>query len=103
MKLSKPPSLLTSDGRKAWSFAALMGASFVFTAMASWAIWHVRSDASKTFYLGLAAHAQLFAVIAVFGAQFVKRTIKAGKDGIEISDNSEAIQSGDAVTVEKVG
>jgi len=101
IKWPKLPSLLTSDGRKAWAFIALMGASVVFTLMASWAYWHVRRDIQSTFYLGLAAHLQLFAVIAVFGAQFVKRTIKASTTGIEISDNSDVIQSGDAVTIEK--
>lgn len=90
VKWPKLPSLLTTDGRKAWSFIALMGASGIFTLMASWAYWHVRKDVDSTFYLGLAAHMQLFAVIAVFGAQFVRRIIKAGKDGIEISDSLDA-------------
>jgi len=90
IKWPKVPSLMTPDGRKAWSFIALMGASVVFTLMASWAYWHVRTDIDSTFKLGLAAHLQLFAVIAVFGAQFVRRIIKAGKDGIEISDSLDA-------------
>jgi len=94
------PPLTTPDGRRAWAFAAIMGGCVVMTLFAAVGVYLVRGDAHLSFYLALAAHAQILVGMTALSAQFVKRTLKAGRDGIEISDN--AIQSGDAVTVEKV-
>jgi membrane protein implicated in regulation of membrane protease activity len=82
------PSLLTTDGRKAWSFISLLGACFVFTGFAAWGVWHVRGHTDWTFWLAVIAHVQIALVLAVFGAQFVRRTVKAGRDGVEISDHA---------------
>lgn len=82
----KLPTLLDSDGRKAWSFLALLGACFVFTCFAAWGVWHVRGNNQFTFWLAIVAHVQIALGLSVFGAQFVKRSIKAGRDGIEITD-----------------
>jgi hypothetical protein len=46
----------------------------------------VSGNAAYTFYLALAAHAQIMLGLTAFTALFVKRSIKAGKDGIEITD-----------------
>lgn len=83
------PSILTSDGRKAWAFAAIVGGCMVFTMFAAYGVYALRADVSKTFYLALAAHAQLLVGMTAISALLVRRTVKAGKDGIEISDEVE--------------
>ncbi len=97
----KFPSILTPDHRRAWAFAAIVGACMVFTVFAGVGLWWLRGHALYTLYLALAAHAQILVGLTCIGALLVRRTIKAGKDGIEISDSTDAIQSGDSVTVVK--
>lgn len=84
----KLPSILTPSGRRAWAFAAVFGGCGVMTAFAAVAVYLVKGHAAYSFWLGLAAHAQIALGLGVFGAQFVKRTIKAGREGIEITDNT---------------
>jgi hypothetical protein len=93
------PPLTTPDGRRAWAFTAIMGGCVVMTLFAAVGVYLVRGDAQLSFYLALAAHSQILIGMTALAAQFVKRTIKAGRDGIEISDDT--IQSGDTVTMEK--
>lgn len=88
----KLPSLTTPDGRRAWAFAAIMGGCFVMTLFAAVGVYLVRGDVKLSFYLALAAHGQILVGLTAVAAQFVKRTIKAGRDGIEISDNTLADQ-----------
>jgi membrane protein required for beta-lactamase induction len=97
----KLPTILNPDGRRAWAFAAIVGACAVMTAFAFFGVWQVRFIAKYTFYLALAAHMQILVGLTCIGALLVRRTIKAGKDGIEISDSAEAIHDGDSVTVVK--
>ena len=82
----KLPSILDSDGRRAWSFLAVLGGCFTMTAFAAFGVWNVRNSPGLSFWLALAAHAQIALGLGVFGAQFVKRNIKATRDGLEISD-----------------
>lgn len=82
------PPLTSPDGRRAWAFAAIMGGCVVMTLFAAVGVYLVRGDTQLSFYLALAAHAQILVGMTAVAAQFVKRTIKAGKDGIEISDNT---------------
>ena len=82
----KLPSLETSDGRKAWAFAATLGGCAIMTIFAAVGVYLVRGNAGLSFWLALAAHGQIALGLGVFGAQFVRRTIKAGKDGLEIVD-----------------
>lgn len=84
----KLPTILTQDHRRAWAFAAIMGGCVVFTLFAAVGVWLVSGNARYSFYLALAAHAQILVGMTALAAQFVKRTLKAGKDGIEISDNT---------------
>lgn len=92
-------ALLTQDGRRAVAFLAVLGGCIIMTLFAAVAVWLVSGNVAYSFYLGLAAHAQILLGLGVFGAQFVKRSIKVGKDGVSITD--DAIQSGDTVKVEK--
>ena len=86
------PPLTTPDGRRAWAFAAIMGGCVVMTLFAAVGVYLVRGDPKLSFYLALAAHIQILIGMTAVAAQFVKRTIKAGRDGIEISDNTIADQ-----------
>ncbi len=88
----KFPALTTPDGRKAFAFAAIMGGCVVMTLFAAVGVYLVRGDTQLSFYLALAAHAQILIGMTALAAQFVKRSIKAGRDGIEISDNTLADQ-----------
>lgn len=97
----KAANLLTPEGRRAWAFAGVMGGCVVMTLFAAVGVYLVSGNAAYSFYLALAAHAQILVGLTALGAQFVKRTIKAGKDGIEISDNAEPIRDGDSVVIEK--
>ena len=92
--------LLTPDGRRAAAFAAVVGGCGVMTLFAAVGVWLVSDNAAYSFYLALAAHFQIFVGITALAALLVKRSIKAGRDGIEITD--DAVKDGDTVTVSKV-
>ena len=79
-------NLFTPDGRRAAAFAALLGGCGIMTIFAAVGVWLVAGNASYSFYLAMAAHAQIMLGLTAFTALFVKRSIKAGKDGIEITD-----------------
>jgi Mg/Co/Ni transporter MgtE len=78
--------LWTHNGRRAAAFGALLGGCVIMTIFGAIAIYLVSGNELYTLYLGLAAHAQITLGMTAFTAMFVKRSIKAGKDGIEISD-----------------
>ena len=82
----KLPPILTPDGRRAWAFLALLGGSVVMTLFAAAGVYIVRRDAGLSFWLAMAAHVQVLVGMTGFGALLYKRTIKAGRDGVEISD-----------------
>lgn len=95
------PPLGTSDGRRGWAFLALVGGAITFTAFAAFGVYQLRNSAGFTFWLALAAHAQVFVVLASLGGLLVKRMIKITRDGAEYEDKSDTIQSGDQVKVTK--
>ncbi len=83
-------SIETPDGRRAWAFIAIVGGCVVFTLFAAAGVYLVRNDVKLAFYLALAAHAQVLVGLTCIGALLVRRTIRAGRDGIEISDDAAA-------------
>jgi hypothetical protein len=85
----KLPTILNPDGRRAYAFAAIMGGCVVFTLFAAIGVWLVSGNARYSFYLALAAHAQILVGMTALAAQFVKRTLKVGRTGVEISDAAE--------------
>jgi hypothetical protein len=93
------PSIETADGRRAFAFLAIVGGCVVFTLFAAVGVYLVSGHAKFAFYLALAAHGEVLIGMTALSALLVKRTIKAGKDGIEISD--DALTSGDTVKLEK--
>lgn len=80
------PSFDTPEHRRAWAFAALVGGCVVFTIFAAVGVYLVRGDVEKAFYLALAAHGQVLVGMTAIGALLVRRTVKVGRDGVEISD-----------------
>lgn len=87
----KLPDITTPDGRRAWALVALIGAAQVFTLFAAFASYQVRSSPWLTLWLGLAAHAQVFVVLAALAWLLgVRRTVKVSRDGAEIDDRGEA-------------
>lgn len=86
------PSILDDAGRKAWAFMAVLGGCILMTIFAAIGVYLVSDNPTFSFWLAMAAHAQIALGLGVFGAQFVRRSIKAGRDGIEISDLPEGMQ-----------
>ncbi len=85
----KLPPILTPDGRRAWAFLALLGGGIVMTVFAAIGVYIVRKDSGLSFWLAMAAHVHILVSMTGFGALLYKRTIKAGRDGVEISDQGE--------------
>lgn len=92
------PTILTPDGRRAWAFAAIVGGCITFTGFAAVGVWLSRGHANHSFWLALAAHGQVLVGLTCIGALLVKRTIKAGRDGIEITDDTAAAAGAQAAT-----
>lgn len=90
---------MNPDGRRALAFAAIVGGCIVMTVFAAVGVYLVSGDVKLSFYLALAAHFQILVGLTALGALLVKRTIKAGKDGFEITDDT--IRDGDTVEVTK--
>lgn len=82
------PRLDSPDGRRAWAFLALLGGCVVFTLFAAAGVFLVRRDAGFSFWLALAAHAQILVAMTALSALLVRRTVRAGRDGVEISDHA---------------
>jgi len=81
--------LTTPDGRRAAAFAAILGGCFTMTVFAAFGVYIVRKDAGLSFWLALAAHAQITLGLSAFTALFVKRSISVGKDGVTIEDKQK--------------
>lgn len=99
------PPFDTHDGRRAWSFLAIWGGAMVFTVFAAVGVWLVSGNALYSLYLALAAHAQILVGMTALGWAMGRRVnVEVTKDGAKLNDSGgEAIESGDQVTVEKVG
>lgn len=76
-----------TDGRKHGAFLAILGGCVIMTVLAAVGVYLVSGNAKYSFYLALAAHAQVLIGLTAFSAHLIKRTLKAGRDGIEITDN----------------
>lgn len=78
--------LWTPNGRRAAAFMALLGGCVCMTAFAAVGVYLARGNANHTFYLALAAHAQLLVGLTALSALLVKRNLSVGKDGVKIED-----------------
>lgn len=80
--------LLTPDGRRAGAFLVVLGGCIVMTLYAAWVLCIVSGNAKYAFWLGLCAHLHVLLGLTAFAALWVKRSIKASREGIEISDET---------------
>src|SRR5690606_1966649 len=78
---------LTAEGRRAMALILLAGGGVAMTAYPAVSPWPVRHVASYAFWLGLAALALVAIVLTGFAGLLVRRTVKVGRDGLEISDS----------------
>jgi len=77
---------LTADGRRAMALILLAGGGVAMTAFAAVSLWLVRHRPDYAFWLGLAALALVAIVLTGFAGLIVRRTVKVGREGLEISD-----------------
>ncbi len=82
------PPLNNPNGRRAWAFAALLGGCVTMTLFAAAGVWLVRGNVGLSFWLALAAHAQILVGLTMFGALFVRRSIRIDRTGIALSDTA---------------
>ena len=92
------PSIMSPDGRRAWSFAAICGGCGVFTVFAAVGVWLVSKNEFYTLCLALAAHAQVLIGMTALGWTLGRRmNVDASKDGFRLSDQEQ--QPGATATV----
>jgi hypothetical protein len=75
-----------SERRRNWGLVLLAGGGMAMTGFAAGALWLVRGNAAYAFYLGLSAMALIGIVLTGFAGLLIKRTIRIGRDGFEVSD-----------------
>lgn len=98
----KLPTVLSPDGRRAWSFAAIVGACMVFTVFAAVGVYLVRTQAHYSFWLAIAAHVQILVGMTALGWTLGRRMmLTGGRDGVTISDTGEAARKVADVADEK--
>lgn len=86
----RPLDIQTPDGRRAWAFIALVGASLVFTVFIAWALFHLRNHVEETFWLAVLAHVQLFGVLLGFVWVLGRRMLlSVSRDGATIDDRAD--------------
>jgi len=85
------PSIETHDGRRAFAFLAILGGCIVFTVFAAVGVWLVSGHANYSFWLALAAHAQIFLGLGGM-CWFAGRRMLArfSRDGVTIDDRGHA-------------
>ena len=87
----KFPDISTHDGRRAWSFLAIVGGCMVFTALIIWSVWMIRDHAGFVFWLALAAHVQVLVGMTALGWQMGRRLMaSASRDGVTIDDKGDS-------------
>lgn len=84
------PSIETHDGRRAWSFLAIVGGAMVFSVFIWVALYLLRGHPEFIFYLALAAHMQVFVGMTALGWQMGRRLqFQGGRDGLTINDRGD--------------
>jgi hypothetical protein len=84
------PTMMTSDGRRAWAFLAIVGGCVVFTLFAAIGVWLVSGHALYSLVLALAAHVQILVGLTAMGVLLGRRMqVSAGREGVTLSDAAE--------------
>ena len=78
--------LLNPDGRRAAAFLAILGGCIIMTGFAGVGLWLVRNSPGHVFWLACIAHGHIFLGMWVYGAMFIRRILKASRNGFELSD-----------------
>jgi hypothetical protein len=77
-----------TNERKNLALLIMLVWAIIFTIYAIVGLWLVSSTAVYIFWLAIAAHGQVFMLLAGFTAQLVKRRISLGRDGVHIDDRT---------------
>ncbi len=101
--MSGPMRLYTAEGRRAAAFAAIVLGCIAMTLYSAWALLLVKDHPRFVFWLGMAGHAQILVGLTGLAALFVKRTVKVGREGIEITDSAEPVATVETKTVVSTG
>lgn len=88
-----------ASGRRAAALLALLGGCIVFTIFAAVGVYLVRGEVKLSFYLALAAHAQVLIGMTTLGALLVKRMVKINLQGIQIDDQDKSPAALDDETI----
>lgn len=84
------PDITTPDGRRAYAFAAIVGAAMTFTAFSAAGVYIVRENAGLSFWLALASQGQVAICIGSLGWVLGRRMVlSAGKDGLSTDDREQ--------------
>jgi membrane protein implicated in regulation of membrane protease activity len=82
-----PSTMLTPDGRRAWSFLALCGAGMTFTLFGGAAMWLVRDHPDSVLWLGLSSLALVFVVLSALSFLLGRRmVVSVSRDGLTLDD-----------------
>lgn len=83
----RPPAIDTVDGRKVWAFLAIVGGCIVMTVLVAFAVWFLREKPGFTFWLAIAAHAQILVGMSALGWTLGRRAkIFVTRDQVELND-----------------
>jgi hypothetical protein len=83
------PDISTPDGRRAWAFLAITGGTMAMTLFALFGVYQLRNIPDFTFWLAMAAHAQVFLGMGALGWAMGRRMQnKLTRGGIETDDRS---------------
>jgi len=82
----EPVQAHRSDRRRDWGLLFLAGGGIAMTAYAGAALYLVRAVADLAFWLGMAAMGLIGVVLTGFAGLVVKRTLRIGRDGLEVAD-----------------
>lgn len=86
--MSHIPDIATHDGRRAWSFLAIVGGCMVFTVLIIASVWMLRGQPGFIFWLALAAHVQVLVGMTALGWQMGRRIVfSGGRDGVTLNDS----------------
>lgn len=85
------PPIDTHDGRRAFAFLAIVGGCIVFTLFAAVGVWLVSDSPGLSFWLALAAHAQIFLGMGALGWAMGRRmSVSATRDGVTADDREQS-------------
>jgi len=84
------PSIMSPDGRRAWSFVALFGAGIIATSIIFFVLWRLGDEKQPLFWLAVLANGHIFVVLTTYGWVLGRRMLaSATRDGVTVDDRSD--------------